>query len=111
MRKPRKPLRRQSTKRAAQVREYAKVRPVFLEASLFCFKCSQPIPLSERTIHHYFGRVHALLCWVPGFRMACLPCHQWIETHRNDAVKLGLRASNKLFNRPSLAMAFINSQE
>lgn len=86
------------------MKEYAKVKPKFLKSREFCLVCANFVPYAKRTLHHYYGRTHDLLCWVPGFRMACMPCHNWIETHRNDSVRMGFRAPNNLFNRPSLVI-------
>jgi hypothetical protein len=102
--KPRKPLRRVSKKRQAQLKVYAKVRVQFLYLSPYCERCNDTIEPRYRQLHHWAGRAHALLTWAPGFRMVCCSCHRWIETHRNEAVKLGLRAPDNLFNRPSLVI-------
>lgn len=97
-------MNRVSKIRAPQNREYTKVKRTFLLSNQICFRCGYYTAYEQRTVHHFFGRTRALLCWVPGFRMACLPCHRFIETHRNDSVAAGLRAPNNLFNRPSLVI-------
>lgn len=98
-------IRHATTKRAKEMRLYrTKLKPAFLLTHTICFRCNKWISPVDSTIHHFFGRTGALLCWVPGFRMACMPCHNWIETHRNDSVRLGLRAPDSLFNRPSLVI-------
>lgn len=81
---------------------YNKLKPVFLKEHNICIRCADYIPYRDRTLHHFFGRTEELLCYAPGFRMACLPCHDWIEHHRNEAVKLGFRAPDAIFGRPSL---------
>ncbi len=104
MRKPPKYIRKVSPRRTDQMAQYAKVKAKFLEENPYCFRCNERIPPKYRQLHHHFGRVHALICWVPGFRMLCGACHAWVESHRNDAVSLGLRAPNNLFGRPSLVI-------
>lgn len=104
MKKPPKPVRRVSKKRASEARSYAQLKGIFLANNTLCVRCANWILPPKRTIHHFYGRVGALLCWVPGFRMACFPCHAWIEQHRNESVQLGFRAPDNLFNRPSLVI-------
>jgi hypothetical protein len=52
-----------------------------------------------------------LLNYEPGFRMADRECHQWIESHRKESISLGLRANERLWNRASLVIANMNTQE
>lgn len=96
-----KQLARTSKRRAGELVKYAKLKAKFLEDHPFCFVCNNTIPPRYRTLHHFYGRTDELLCWVPGFRTACMRDHKWIEEHRNDAVRLGYRASNAIFGRPS----------
>lgn len=102
--KPRTHIKKMSASRAVEMRQYPKVKRVFLKEHNICIRCVDYVPLRDRTVHHYFGRVQELLCYVPGFRMACLRCHDWIEHHRNESVTLGFRAPDNLFNRPSLVI-------
>lgn len=99
--KPRKPLRRTSTARSRQLREYRKVKSEFLDVHFACFRCKTFVPRPDRQNHHYFGRIHGLLTYVPGFRMVCAECHTWIENHRLLSIELGFRAPENLFNSPS----------
>lgn len=103
--KPRKPIPKVSKTRAAQNREYAKKKKVFLELRCFCFKCYKFVPQHDKDLHHWFGRVGALLCYEPGFVMACRDCHTYIEAHRKESIIKGWRAGEQLFNRPSLVLA------
>ena len=100
-----RPLRRVRKKRQAQLKVYAKRKKVFLEEHPFCFVCLRNLPFSKRTLHHFFGRVDELLCFVPGFRTGCFDCHDYIEKHRKEAIDKGWRADEKLFNRPSLVIS------
>ena len=104
--KPHKRIPRMSKTRTIQNQEYAKIKSKFLDNNPYCFVCGDNVPLKYRTVHHWAGRVGDLLIWVPGFRTCCVKCHQFIETHRNDSVKLGYRAPNNLFNRPSRVIPF-----
>lgn len=90
--------------RRAQQERYRADRPVFLQFNTICFRCRKFIPPERRTLHHFFGRVRQLLCFWPGYRMACDKCHEWIESHRKQAILLGLRADERLWNRPSLVI-------
>jgi hypothetical protein len=109
--KPRKPIRKSTSKRSKELREYAKLRKAFLEYEralgdgwCICDKCQGPVPTGFEEVHHFYGKLLGLLCWMPGFRVVHRDCHRWIETHRKEAVKLGLRAPDTLFNRPSLVI-------
>ncbi len=102
--KPRKPIRRATPKRAKELAKYRRLKAKFLMEHSVCVRCSRKIPLEGRTLHHWAGRRNDLLCWVPGFRMACFDCHQQIERYRNDAVKEGFRAPDNLFGRASLVI-------
>ena len=101
---PRKPISRMSPRRKREASRHPAIRKAFLDRHTTCVKCLKVIPRHERTLHHFYGRIHQLLNWVPGFRMACWTCHDWIEHHRNEAVERGLRAPDNLFNRPSVVI-------
>lgn len=83
-------------------RLYPPLRDAFLDANPICFKCKETIPRHLRTLHHWAGRVHALLIYQPFFKMACRDCHNWIESHRSTASAMGWRSREDVFNRPSL---------
>jgi hypothetical protein len=71
------PIKRVSTSRAGQLREYTKVKREFLRTHKHCFVCGN----LGHDLHHLAGRSGKLLTWVPMFRCACRACHDWI--HRN----------------------------
>lgn len=102
--KPRRPLRRMSTKRSGQMREYRKLKAKFFATHSKCVVCNLSVPEQFKSLHHYFGRVGELLTYVPGFRLTHSWCHDTIETHRNEAVRQGLRAPENLFGRRSLVI-------
>ena len=68
-------IRHTSKSRAKQLREYRKLKAAFLSEHSTCFGCGKWIALDLRELHHRFGRVGRLLCWVPGFTCACHACH------------------------------------
>src|SRR5690348_6806607 len=104
MKTTRRPIPRQSKRRSVEVARHPAIRKRFLDEHDICVRCHHYVARRHRTLHHRYGRTLDLLNWVPGFAMACLPCHKWIESHRNDSVKLGFRAPDNLFGRPSLAI-------
>lgn len=102
---PRKPLRKVSKRRARENAVYVRKKFCFFADNHYCFVCKMWVMPWQKSLHHFFGRVGALLTWVPGFRLTHQKCHEFIETHRKQAIEMGLRADERLFNRPSLAMA------
>ncbi len=98
----RHPIRHATGLRRRQLRQYRSLKAVFLNEHVFCFKCSQWTPMDKRTLHHWAGRRFELLIWVPGFKMACVECHRYIESHRKWASEHGYRAPEAVFGRPSL---------
>ncbi len=91
--KPRKPIRRQSKKRAAESRIYRVQRLRFLDANPWCawgLKQSPPRHIPSTDIHHVRGRAGALflneLFWLAVSREG----HQWIGDNPKEAEALGL---------------------
>lgn len=68
-------MKRVSTARAKQLREYAKVKLAFLTEQEMCFVCGKWVPPILRELHHFYKRKGKLLTWVPGFRLAHSRCH------------------------------------
>src|SRR5882724_4705831 len=100
--KPRRHMiRSMSPKRAREMAKYRRLKTNFFRTHNRCACCLFPVPPQYKQIHHFYGRVSALLTYEPGFRLVHSWCHEWVETHHNEAVKLGLRAPDNLFNRPS----------
>lgn len=91
-------------KRQAQLRQYRRMNKVFLDNHAICFRCGFYVDRAQRQTHHFYGKVHELLCYLPGFRMACAECHQYIESNRKEAISRGWRADERLWNRPSLVI-------
>jgi len=65
-----------SKKRAAQEREYAKVRVEYLESHPECEVCGW---FHSFQIHHKKGRIGELLTDTKYFLAVCYTCHQKIE--------------------------------
>lgn len=97
----RRPLRHTSPKRAKEMALYRKLKDAFFKSHKMCVVCNQSVDDSAKSLHHYYGRIGALLNFVPGFRLTHYWCHEYIEGNRNLAVECGLRAPDNLFNRPS----------
>lgn len=100
--KPRSPISRVSKRRSQEVKRHPAIRKAFLDTHTICFRCGHYVARRQRTTHHYFGRVGALLNYVPGFRMADFECHRYIENHRKESIAKGWRADERIWNRPSL---------
>ena len=84
--KKRKPIRRTSTARAKQLREYRKVKSEFLRSNSHCWVCCIFLPPHCRELHHKYGRSGRLLTWEPGFRCVCHRCHDDIHTFPAAAI-------------------------
>ena len=72
----------------AQVPEFLKEHPL---CQMNCTPgCTKAKPRKATQVHHTRGRGKYYLArrtWMAG----CFPCHEWENSHRNEAVKLGLR--------------------
>lgn len=74
-----------STKQAARLKEYMKLRNQFLEINDKCERCGG----DATEVHHRCGRVGDDLIDTDNFCAVCFPCHQWIETHPAEAKQQG----------------------
>ena len=79
-----KRMKPRSYKRAAQEREYRKLRVRFLEDAL-CERCG----FQANEIHHKKGRIGALLTDTDYFMAVCSPCHRYIEDHPKESREKG----------------------
>lgn len=82
----RTPLRRVSKKRAKENREYLKLREEFLENRRIC-ECEGCIDRSTQ-VHHTMGR-GKYLCNTFYFMPVCAFHHEYIESHKKWARKIG----------------------
>lgn len=78
-------MKRVSTTRAKQLREYAKLKREYLKVCCFCWGCAKWLAPDQRELHHRFGRVGRLLTWVRGFTCVCAKCHSLVHTMPEDA--------------------------
>lgn len=82
----RSPIRRVSSKRAKQLREYSKRRKAFLEANPWCAVKAET---AATEIHHVAGRIGEQLLderdWLPVSRDG----HNWIHAHPKEAREAG----------------------
>lgn len=97
--KPRKPLRRVSTKRAAQLKEYKVKRDVFLTLNPMCELCGISKAMD---IHHKAGRAGKLLCYTSLWMGVCRCCHDWITSNTARARERGFIVAKGHWNDQSL---------
>src|SRR6516164_948396 len=88
---PRKPLRRVSQKRQAQLKVYAKRKKVFLEEHPFCFVCWKH--KEEMDLHHLRGRAGKLFLDERFWRAVCRACHDTIHKSIGWAMMNGYLAT------------------
>ncbi len=91
--KPRKPLPRQSKKRAAESRVYAKRKKLFLAKNEFCDVCNHWTYPGDRNLHHKRGRAGKLYLDERYWMMVCggmTGCHHKIHEDRKWAIANGL---------------------
>ena len=81
-----------STKQAAALREYNKVRKEYLSNHLYCEAKLPDCQTVASDIHHQQGR-GANLSNVSTFLAVCRTCHRWIEDNPAEAVKMGFSKS------------------
>lgn len=89
--KPKKQIRKFSKKSLDQLKRYRILRDKYLEENPIC---QYPGCTSrEVTLHHKKGRQGAYLTDKRFFSALCWPHHQYVETHPEEARKLGLSYS------------------
>lgn len=75
-----------SDKQAARLREYRKVRDIYMKQHSVC-QCCNSAPSTD--LHHKAGRIGHHLINVDNFMAVCRPCHQRIETEPKWAKEYG----------------------
>lgn len=89
--RPKKQIAKFSKKKLSELKEYRKVRDVFLKDNPIC---EYPGCTSrDVTLHHKKGRQGDYLTDSRFFSALCWPHHQHIETHPEEAKSLGLSFS------------------
>lgn len=95
--KPKKPLKSVkkkiqpfSAKKLEELKVYRKLRDDYLKANPICAKCGTK---NNLTLHHVKDRLGSNLTDVSNFMTLCLPCHQWVTEHTNEAIKQGFAKS------------------
>ena len=89
-------IRRVSIKRAAQLKDYAKLRKKFLEENPLCEVCKDANAIE---IHHSAGRTGRLLNDETHFVAVCRSCHNWIHENIQQAREAGWIAQKGGWNR------------
>jgi len=102
--KPTKRIPRMSESRIEEAKQYPKLKREFFRTHHECFVCGDKVSEALKQLHHFYGRVNELLCWIPGFRLTCPWCHVRIESSRKKAIENGWRADERIFGRPSLVI-------
>jgi hypothetical protein len=97
--KPRKPIRRVSVKRAAGLREYAKLKARIMARKPLCFVCGKE-PATE--LHHRNGRRGKLLCYEPFIIAVDADCHRKIHYNPSWAQFNGLLGEAGEWNNQNL---------
>lgn len=100
-------IKSRSTSQEIRMAVYRAIRLLYLDKHPECQCCflirDDPKSLFEprpaTTIHHVKGKESWLLVDVRWFKSACLPCHSWIDSHREEARKLGLLAKTGDWNK------------
>lgn len=82
-----------SDKRSKDIREYSKLRKKFLDANPMCQSGLVQFPHAATDIHHMAGRCGDLFLNTKYWLAVCRTCHQWIETHPEEAKKKRLSVS------------------
>ena len=83
-------IRKNSKKRAKQMRDYSIVRLEYLDSHPVCEVCGQA---HASEIHHQAGKVGERLTDKKHFLAVCRQCHFDIETHPDWAKKKGYSIS------------------
>lgn len=100
-----KRIRRTSTARAKQLREYRKIKAEFLKSRPSCFWCGTLLRVEDRELHHKYGRAGRLLTWEPGFRCLCDWHHRMVHSEPAWAIKHSLLGPMGTFNDYNRAVA------
>lgn len=85
--KKQKTIRKVSNKQSRLIKEYLKEREIYLKKHPLCKANLTDCTKIATDVHHTKGRGVWLLetiSWLP----VCRTCHQWIETHPEEARKL-----------------------
>lgn len=85
-------MRKVSKKLAQEQREYSKLRKTWLTDHPMCQAKINRCTLRSTDVHHKKGRGKHLLD-VNTWLSVCRNCHNWIETHPEDAKELGFSIS------------------
>ncbi len=108
--KPRRRLRPMSPKRARESVVYERLKAAHFALHPDCQLCGGPISWDDdRTCHHWAGRAGKLYLYAPWFRTAHLHCHQFVDQHPREAVALGWRAPEGVYNNPRAIKKVENS--
>lgn len=94
--KPRYRIPAMSKARYARMKEYGKLRKVFLAANKLCERCGK----KATDVHHKRGRIGRLLCMTEHWVSACRHCHDWIGANPTQARQEGFLCELGQWNTP-----------
>lgn len=93
-----KPILPRSQKRSKEEKLYSAKRILFLQKHPMCEAHLSGICMEYATdVHHMAGRIDDLLLDESKWKALCRNCHDWVETHPEEAKEKGL-SINRLTN-------------
>lgn len=91
------PIKKESSKRAQENREYSRESKKFLEENSSCqTHCGSP----SQEVHHKAGRIGWLLLFKPYWLAVCRECHKEIELNPEFAIQEGYSILRTNVNKP-----------
>jgi hypothetical protein len=93
--KQKKHIKRVSTKRAKQEREYRKLRVQFLTDNPVCQIGVKGCTHESTDVHHMAGKENELLIEVAYFKACCRNCHDYAHDNPIEAIEKGYSISRK----------------
>ena len=90
-----KPIPKVSAKQVDRLKEYKKVRDVYMKEHPICEAQLEGCSRQATDLHHGRGRIGSLLTDVSNFHALCAHCHHAIEISPSMAKELGL-SKNRL---------------
>lgn len=104
MRKPPKPLKKVSDKRAGEARIYANRKKAFLRTHTNCARCGTWKGFECRDLHHWAKRAGKLYLEEKLWMTLCRQCHDWVHKNEQQAQKDGWLAPRGVVNDHARAL-------
>lgn len=87
--KPPKKIKKISDKHLETLKEYRVIRDDFMKKNPECMAKLEGCTKVATDCHHSKGKVGSLYTDVRYFKALCRKCHEYLETHPNEAKELG----------------------